>query len=1087
MKALRYYSIILTTLIMSSLAGLIAPVQASAQDLQLRWHQMDSPGSVSGKNDILSPSEVNDIAIGLDNKTFYVVDIPWVNGATGGKAIFKSLDGGISWSDDTGKYLFNTMSGVEKANFRAWHIAVAPDDVNFIAAVTNNTGSNLPSNVWLSKDGGTTWVNSLCPASANISAIAISSLAGDNRDVAIGTRTGTGNGNTWVLNNHHLLNWSRQELSGDVMSLKFSPGYSNDNTIVVVFSNVMGTYLTAGVHDVVANVTNWSAIYQQGPIEITTKGPGSSPKANQIISADLELPGVYASAVAATRRYFVSIDCPATSAGIYRFDDSAGCQLMIATASRRISSIAYHGSSSSGKLLAGEVPGNACSATVMTWFTDTPFICAIPCWYPAIKPPTGGAGTDNCSGPSYGNALVAWSPDGSTAFAGTASTGNLTAGVNWANPYLSGRALDESALSKSINNGKTWAQFSLIDTCISNLGDIAPTPDCSRIYLASINTNKGCGGFDSVWTSTSKPPGYAWERVLCAMTTGDNCTAAQSDIAILRLAGDKPDGQALIWSASNTNSIKWSTNYGDSWNNLLPTFLVKDVAFESSKVLYILNPNGQVQRLGYNGSGWTSQSSIFSGIDPAYSIATAYTGMTPDNDEGTVLVSGTGASIWDVAYSTDSGNHFKQVPKTLPVRDNTMVIASSGFKSDGYIMAINSGGLFAYSIYTTGSNPWEEWWGGAAWPDPVTGIAISRNYSFYFCTAATWGSATPYIRWSPAYSGFDTAVSLGTASQPTTRFRTCGGLVLEQPTITYAIDQRPFSPPAGGVWYYIDDLLWSGPRPTSPVNHFTVTCDPVTGRAGQIELKWRPRSLSKGYDIYIAKDIDFYMTVAKIGDDYSGPYYTPFDLEHPSLYIPPGGGSVVDFNGSSWTVPPLEVGHSYYWKVKVQSVATGDSIKSPWSWRESYDVMPDFKVAAPYPGVQIISPLNGCLRCPASPAFSWSPYQKAVSYKLVLAKDAEMKQLVLEAITTTSAYKCEAQLENDSAYYWRIQALDNNDKPLSDWSATFCFSTAPVINPAQPPENERPVPLWIWVTIAIGMVLIIVTLILIIKTGGASY
>ena len=831
MKALKYYSIILITLIISSLAGLISPSPVSAKDLQLKWHQMDTPGSVSGRNDISSPSEINNIAIGPDNKTFYVIDIPWIDGATGGKAIFKSLDGGICWSDDIGKYLFSTMSGAEQANFRVWYIAVAPDDVNFIAAVTNNTSSSLPSNVWLSKDGGTTWVNSLCPSLANISAIAVSSMAGDYRDVAIGTRTGTGNGNIWVLNNHRLLNWSMQELSGDMMSLKFSPSYSNDNTLIAVFSNGLGTYFSAGVHDIVANITDWAAIYQHGPIEITTRGPGISPKANQIISADLELPGVYSSAVATTRRYFISIDCPVTDAGVYRFDDSAGCQLMTATSSKRISSIAYYGNSSSGKLLAGEVLGAACAASVMTWFTDTPFICGIPCWHPTIKPPTGGAGTDNCTGPSYGNALVVWSPDGSTAYVGTASTGNLTAGINWANPYLSGRSLDESALSKSINNGKTWAQLSLIDTCISNLSDIAPAPDCSRIYLASVSRNRGRSGFDSVWTSRSKPLGFAWERVLCARTASDNCTVAQSDTVILRLAGDKPDGQTLIWSTPGTNSVKWTINFGDNWNDIRPMFPVQDIALETSKTLYILSPNGQVQRLGYNSAGWMSQSSIFSGIDPAYSIATAYTGMTPDNDEGAIMVGGTGTSTWDVAYSTDSGNHFKQILKILPVRDNTMVIASSGFKSDGYIMAVNSGGMFVYSIYTTGSKPWEEWWGGAAWPDPVTGISISRNYSYYFCTAATWGSATPYIRWSSAYSGFDTSVSLGTASQPTTRFRTCGGLVLDQPTITYAIDQRPFSPPAGGVWYYIDDLLWSGPRPTSPVNHFTVSCDPVTGRA----------------------------------------------------------------------------------------------------------------------------------------------------------------------------------------------------------------------------------------------------------------
>ncbi len=1081
MKAYKCYSILLMTLIISSLAWLTAPVPTSAQDLQLKWHQMDTPGSVSGKNDILSPSEVNDIAIGSDNNTFYVIDIPWIEGATGGKALYKSIDGGISWSDDTGKYLFNTLSGAEQANFRVWYIAVAPDDVNFIAAVTNNTSSNLPSNVWLSKDGGTTWVNLLCPAAANISAITISSMAGDYRDVAVGTRTGVGTGNIWTMNNQHLFNWSRQELSGDVMSLKFSPNYSNDNTIVVIFSNMLGTYFSAGIHDIVANATDWSAIYQHGPIEITTKGQGNSPRANQILSADLELPGVYTSAVATTRRYFISIDCPVTDAGIYRFDDSAGCQLMTATPTKRISSIAYYGNSSAGKLLAGEVLGAACSAAVMTWFTDTPFICTIPCWRPAVKPPTGGAGTDNCSGPSYANALVAWSPDGSIAYAGTASTGNLTAGVNWAIPYLAGRSLDESALSKSVNDGKTWAQLSLIDTCISNLSDIAPAPDCSRIYLASVNCNRACSGFDSVWTSTGKPPRSTWERILCARTAGDNCTAAQSDTMILRLAGDKPDGQALIWAAPGTNSVKWSANFGDSWNDIRLTFSVQDIALESSKTLYILNPNGQVQRFGCSGAGWMSQSSIFSGIDPAYSIATSYTGMTPDNDEGAVMVGGTGASIWDVAYSTDSGNHFKQIPKLLPVRDNTMVIAGAGFKSDGYIMAIDSGGMFAYSIYTTGSKPWEEWWGGAAWPDPVTGIAISRNSSYYFCTAATWGSATPYIRWSSAYSGFDAAVSLGTANQPTTRYRTCGGLVLEQPTITYAIDQRPFSPPAGGVWYYIDDLLWSGPRPTSPVSHFTVTCDPVTGRAGQIELKWLPRSLSRGYDIYIAKDIDFYMMVAKIGDDYFGPYYRPHDLDKPALFIPPGGGNIVDYNGNSWAVPPLEAGHSYYWKVKVQDVATGDAIKSPWSWRESYDVRPGFKVAATYPGVQLLSPAKGYTNCSVKPVFSWSPYQGATGYCFVLAKDADMKQVTVQVTTPATAYEYDSPLEADSAYFWSVRATDSDGRPVSDWSATFSFNTGPAssISPAPSPGNDAP--LWVWCIIALGSIGVITVLALIIR------
>ncbi len=750
---------------------------------------------------------------------------------------------------------------------------------------------------------------------------------------------------------------------------------------------------------------------------------------------------------------------------------------MIATSSKRISSIAYYGNSSSGKLLAGEVLGHACSASVTTWFTDTPFMCAVPCWYPAIKPPTGGAGIANCTGTSYGNARVAWSQDGSIAFAGTASTGILTSGINWANAYLVGRALDESAFSQSINNGKTWAQLSLIDTCISNLSDIAPTPDCSRIYLASINANNGCSGFDSVWTSTSKPLGSAWERVLCSMTTGDNCTAAQSDIAILRLAGDKPDGEVLVWSAPGTNLVKWSSNYGDVWNNLRPAWPVQDIAFEDSKVLYILNPNGQVQRFGYSGAGWVSQKISLSDIIPAYSITTASTGMTPDNDKGVVIVGGTGTGTYDVAFSTDNGTDFKQILKNPSIRDKTMVIASSGFKNDGYILAINSGGMFAYSIYTTGANPWEEWWGGAeyGYPDSITGLCISRTGSYYFCDAYS-----PYIRWNYATAGLG-STSLSFGSSPTTRWRTCGGLVLDQPTITFVIDQNPYFPPAGGVWYYIDDLLWSGPRPTSPVNHFTVTCDPNTGRAGPIELKWLPRSLSKGYDIYIAKDIDFYMTIAKIGDVYGKPY-TPPDLEHPTLYIPPGGGSVVDYNGENWTVPSFEAGHSYYWKVMVQSVATGDYITSPWSWRESYDVRPGFKVVSPHSGVYLFSPANGCMGCSAKPAFSWSPYQGSVGYYFVLAKDADMKQVITQVTTSATAYEYENPLMGDSVYFWRVRAVDGDGRPSSDWSATFCFKTelAPAIPPAQAQEND--VPLWAWCIIALGSIVVITLLVLIIRT-----
>ena len=239
-----------------------------------------------------------------------------------------------------------------------------------------------------------------------------------------------------------------------------------------------------------------------------------------------------------------------------------------------------------------------------------------------------------------------------------------------------------------------------------------------------------------------------------------------------------------------------------------------------------------------------------------------------------------------MAYSADGGKTFTVITKQLPTRDNTMVVASSGYRSDGYILAINSGGMYAWGIYsrrtTTGKHGGEV----QAGPVPLLDLSISRNYSFYFPTPASyWSPATPYIRWSAATAGLDPTISLGT--EPTTRFRICGGLYSNDPITVYAIDQKAYSPPAGGVWCYIDCLAWQGPTPVEPVSLNPMNFDPISGKAGQINLKWNPQCLSRGYRIQLSNDIDFTALVADIGSSWSGPFYTPPNLDEPALiYLP---------------------------------------------------------------------------------------------------------------------------------------------------------------------------------------------------------
>ncbi|MBM3150573.1 MAG: hypothetical protein FJZ88_11185, partial [Chloroflexi bacterium] len=68
------------------------PASNSAQADTLKWTVVDTPSAQN--NIVLSPSEVNAIAIGRDGRTFYAIDIP--NGK-----VFKSVNSGIGWDNIT--------------------------------------------------------------------------------------------------------------------------------------------------------------------------------------------------------------------------------------------------------------------------------------------------------------------------------------------------------------------------------------------------------------------------------------------------------------------------------------------------------------------------------------------------------------------------------------------------------------------------------------------------------------------------------------------------------------------------------------------------------------------------------------------------------------------------------------------------------------------------------------------------------------------------------------------------------------------------------------------------------------------------
>ena len=366
------------------------------------------------------------------------------------------------------------------------------------------------------------------------------------------------------------------------------------------------------------------------------------------------------------------------------------------TDTRRISTIAYFGTYASGKLLAGEYNGWACSAQVPTWFTDSPTTCPVPCWYPALKPATGAAGQATCvlNTVGVGNAQVLWWLNGQLALAATNSGGSNN-GTAWFGGMVAAPIPnDESALSISRNNGETWNQIAFIDTTLTLFNDFAISADCTTLYLASVsanNTAPNCRSFDSVWRSSlnaavtaplpAVPPlGLWYERVYTRPTALTCQTDNQTDLPLLRLAGycEEPTGQIVGWAAQGSRAQAWSPDYGDFWANINARALIQDFAFESSTILYNLYAGGIVHKLPYTGTSWgTTLPSVSTGVTPSHMITAL--------PEGNVLVGyGTGA-FFPAAVSKDGGATFTPLVQALAGAGDIHVAFDPAFKDNNII------------------------------------------------------------------------------------------------------------------------------------------------------------------------------------------------------------------------------------------------------------------------------------------------------------------------------------------------------------------------------------------------------------------
>jgi len=1095
----RSYPYILVIFVLAITILFVPFNQSSAATKRtLAWSVVDTPWDGSNGM-IIRQVGINDLALGPDNSTFYAVSTD--NSSTTVSNLFKSIDAGYTWFSSIGNNL-KAAGG----NRVVWNIAVAPDDTKFIIAIID--GSVLPAvtgprMAYYSTDGGANWMNTGLTLNANeyVSCldIALHDSANGYRDIAIGTRSVTPPGQGRLLTRPYGTTFSGAWVAQDtgtwtaVTSVKFSPGYNPDQTMVVVSFNGGGAALHLGKHDTVLNTTQWDvpAGYAGYPVTLGAYTAAS------IIRTGIELPSDYIGTDLSLRGCFINVfDSSAASAVFYisptpaRFTITPPIQL---PAGQRISSIAYTGTNATGILLAGEATANSARALANVWQSSNPQATCAGCvtWLKSdsMKSATGGGGT------ARANILLAWSSDGSMAYCGTSSENSTTGGTGslpgqWPFSRLIKSPSDESAFQYSKDSGFSWNQIGIINTRISQLSDVAAVekPQDSNavgnntLYLASLNTTGATPDIDSVWRSTSDPLGQLWERVF---------TLPPSDTGtILRLAPRDTTSSAIskvvVFADLGTENITYSADTGEIWMTVLAGTPVKDISLRDESTMYVLD-DYYVRKLTLSGAAWQMVKKLDTNL-----LATAHTVCNPPVSDSTakeyVFVGSEGNSDTSIAWADFSAviPQFT-VLKELPEQGNVHVITDDLYQNHKNIYAgindviTNTDGIIYRwtmdsSINWDPLDPPDRGFYGICMLNSVlygawnTDIDPPINSSGADRTLEARVSVPPPPQWDQLIDGLPQP---GSPNQVEfTREPTSLHISSNAYNTLWAIDNTTydFIARTGCLWQFVDSVAKAGPWPTSPAPGSLIGADPVTGRSQQIDFKWRPMIDIYGYDVLIAKDVNFTLPLTQQlqmtpVDDVTGSWIvTPADQTDPSCWIAPG---------------QLEVGRSYYWRVRASRSWTGTPIHSPWSATLFFSVRPGFMVTSDYLGPTLLTPVDGiCSNCLPPIRFSWSPIKNAGTYQFTLARDAQLTDVIIQETTTTTAFELKSRLALSTPYYWQVKAVA---PVVSDPSPVGTFTLVENITQSQkqPAVKQQPgaVPaasnFWIWIIIVIVVVLLL--------------
>ncbi|HEX7069957.1 MAG TPA: T9SS type A sorting domain-containing protein [Rhodothermales bacterium] len=160
-----------------------------------------------------------------------------------------------------------------------------------------------------------------------------------------------------------------------------------------------------------------------------------------------------------------------------------------------------------------------------------------------------------------------------------------------------------------------------------------------------------------------------------------------------------------------------------------------------------------------------------------------------------------------------------------------------------------------------------------------------------------------------------------------------------------------------------------------------------------------------------------------------------------------GGAPVFEAVGipdTSFAVADLEEDTWYGWNVRAWD-ATGQG-----AWSDTASFLTRVSV----PDVVVgLDPPDGAVNVPLLPHLKWQPAARAAFYRVEVTADAPPFGLVFSADSVLGTPVVPTGLEIDTAYRWRVQAVNRAGE--SDWSAESSFHTVPF--PPDPPALVHPI------------------------------